>query len=59
MKKERYVAKEINGKGYILDRNWERGFKMNLPIAVEKDFETAKRQCERFNKMEEEQEQKN
>lgn len=45
---ERYFAKEVNGKGYLFDRQ----FSENCPIAVEKTVEFAKKQAEKFNREE-------
>ena len=42
---ERYYAKEVNGKGYIYDRE----FSENVPIAVERTIETAEMLVQRYN----------
>lgn len=43
--KVRYYAKEINGKGYIFDRE----FSERVPIAVEKTIEEAENAAQRYN----------
>lgn len=45
---KRYTAMEINGKGYIFDCN----FSSTLPIAVERNYEIAVKQVNKFNKEE-------
>lgn len=44
----RYTAKEVNGKGYIYDRN----FSNKVPSNVDKDIETARKSVDRWNKEE-------
>jgi hypothetical protein len=45
----RYVAKEVNGKGYIFDKQ----FSMNVPIAVENTIEFATERAEQLNNLNE------
>lgn len=47
--KDRYYAKEVNGKGYLFDKK----FSANIPITSETSFAFAQRQAERFNAEEE------
>lgn len=46
---KRYFAKEVNGKGYLFDKQ----FSVNVPIAVEANYETAAELAEKYNSDEE------
>ena len=42
---ERYYAKEVNGKGYLFDRE----FSTKVPCATETTFAVAQKQADKFN----------
>lgn len=45
-KEPRYIAREVNGKGYIYDKK----FSDKVPSNVDKDIETARKSVDRWNK---------